>query len=216
VNWNLIKPRWENGETSTQIARDVDVTRQAIDKKAKKEGWQRQSADSPMNWLQLAENTYICASKSSDKRTPGIVGAILDSISRGVPQGIAAKMVGVSPSTLTKWKREDPELVRLMSMAGSQAVDVYVQLIRKAGERDWKAVRFLLENHPEAAEDYGQKSKSSGPLIVNFGFEPNFKPLVIDGEIVEPHKPIDREAVEPTNEAPQLTAKTREDESSDY
>jgi len=217
VNWNLVKVRWENGETSTHIARDVDVTRQAIDKKAKKEGWQRQSADSPMNWLQLAENTYICASKSSDKRTPEIVGAILDSISRGVPQGMAARAAGVAPNTFTKWKREDPELVRLISMAGAQAAAKYVQRIDRAGERgDWKADKYLLENHPEAREEFGKKSGGSSPLIVNFGFEPKFEPLVIDGEIVEHHKPLDRETVEPTDEAPQLTAKTREDESSDY
>ncbi len=212
VNWLQIKVRWEAGHTSSALAREYPVSRQGIDKRAKKEGWERKSTDSPANWLKKAEGTYIAASGSSDKRTPEVVATILDNISHGVPQGMAAKAAGISPGTLTNWKREDPELKRLIRMAGSQAAATYVQRIHKAGERDWKADKYLLENHPEAAEDYGQKSKGSGPLIVNFGFEPKFKPLVIDGVLVGHPKTIDGETVEPTNDAPQLTEEASADE----
>ena len=39
IDWEEIKQRLANGETATAVARDHDVTRQAITKRAKKEGW---------------------------------------------------------------------------------------------------------------------------------------------------------------------------------
>ena len=188
INWDDVKVKWEDGATSTELARDLPCTRQNVDKHAKRENWLRKQKANLNNWLEVSRDTFIAVSGSSDKRKPEVVAVILDNLSQGVSQGLAAKAAGISPDTLTHWKSIDPELVRLMMMAGSQAAATYVQRIHKAGKRDWRANQYLLEKHPET-EGYSQKND-----VVEFNFSFSRDPAE-DEKVVEsvppkqiPHK----------------------------
>jgi len=106
IPWNDIKNRFIGGESATSIARDYPISRQGIQKRAKKEGW------SPDGWLEQAhrtptpkavakpENRSQMTIAALGKRTPGNAAEICRLIERGVPHTVAAEAVSMHRDTL--------------------------------------------------------------------------------------------------------------------
>lgn len=96
--------------------------------------------------------------------TPEIAKEIVDAISIGVPRDMAAKSVGVQPSTLYQWLskgREGNEDYREFSEAVEKADSLVVKraLVRitqaATKEQHWTAAAWLLERkHPA---EFGQR-----------------------------------------------------------
>ena len=80
--------------------------------------------------------------------------------SNGISDSGAAALAGVHPSTVSRWKREHPELVIALLQAREQFRDHHLSIIMRASEAKggWRAAAWLLERifpadyHPKAAE----------------------------------------------------------------
>ena len=172
INWPQIRMRWESGETSYSISKDTDVSHQGIDKKAKRENWVRKSKDSPVNWLEKADETYIVASKSSPLRTRETIATILDLISRGSPEKYAAGTVGMSPTTLARWKKEDPTFAAQMAQARNHNIAQKIIRIDEAGRKGhFKADIWALEKSRETRDEFSGRPANTEPVEFRFSFD---------------------------------------------
>lgn len=160
--WNEIKNRYCKGESANAIAKDYPVSRQAIQKRAKKEGW---SSD---GWLEAAKRTPTAKAVEKPetrresiiaklgKRTPETAAELCRLIERGVPHTVAAEAVGMHRDTLRAWRDDDPEFDGLIAAARMRAVSRKIERIDEAGQRgDWKADSWFLERAPETRGEFG-------------------------------------------------------------
>ena len=93
--------------------------------------------------------------------SPAIVDLLCAIIrSNGSSDSGAAALAGVHPSTISRWKREHPDLVITLLQAREQFRDHHLSIIMRASEAKggWRAAAWLLERifpadyHPKAAE----------------------------------------------------------------
>ena len=168
IPWNDIKDRFIKGESATTIAKDYPVSRQAIQKRAKKEGWEKDG------WLERAQQTPTAKAvakpktqsarviASLGKRTPENAAELCRLIERGVPHTVAAEAVGMHRDTLKAWRDDDPEINAMVVAARYQTIARKIERIDEAGQRgDWKADSWYLERAPETRGEFGS-SKTKG------------------------------------------------------
>ena len=192
VDWDEIRERVQAGEGFTSVANDYDVSRQAIQKRCKKEEWvskqprtmavrralrQRNQATPP---VQPAQPVAVAVAQPSqplmvreDKRA-----AIIELLGDGVPKVHAAAVAGVSEATLHRWISEDDKFKSEIRAAESAAVALRVQRIGKAGEKDWRADSWYLERTQKAT--FGSDAGKSGGLAVQINIMRDGDPEVID------------------------------------
>ena len=109
VSWAEIEIRWRQAEGEATLAREFGISKQAVNQRKKREGWERGypvKERQPVvddHWLALAHVTdtakrLAAPSSRSDrqllawgKRTAENLAGILRLIERGVPEGLAAK-----------------------------------------------------------------------------------------------------------------------------
>ena len=191
VDWDEIKQRVQAGESYSSVANDHDVSRQAITKRCKKEGWisdrpittavrrqlhkrnqAQEGATAQPVAVQPAEPVEAKPSASvairADKKA-----AVLDLLRDGVPKVHAAQAVGVHENTLLRWLNEDAEFGGEARAAESAAVALRVQRIGKAGEKDWRADSWYLERTQRAT--FGADAGKAGGIAVQIN-------IVRDGE----------------------------------
>ena len=122
------------------------MSRQAIQKRAKKEGWEQDG------WLAQAQQTPTAKAvakpetnsakiiASLGKRTPENAAELCRLIERGVPHTVAAEAVGMHRDTLKAWRNEDAEFDAMVAAARNQSIARKIKRVDEAGERgDWKA-----------------------------------------------------------------------------
>jgi len=192
VDWDEIRERVQAGEGFTSVANDYDVSRQAIQKRCKKEEWvskqprtmavrralrQRNQAMQP---VQPAQPVAVAVAQPSqplvvreDKRA-----AIIELLGDGVPKVHAAAVAGVSEATLHRWISEDDKFKSEIRAAESAAVALRVQRIGKAGEKDWRADSWYLERTQKAT--FGSDAGKGGGLAVQINIMRDGDPEVID------------------------------------
>lgn len=158
TDWKRIKARYEAGEKVTHIADTVDVTRQAISKRAKKEGWSQEGAKQ----LNVVAELPSLQAGNQNIRTPEAVSLILSEISQGTPKHLAANMAGMGVDTLNTMLKTDPAFSRLYREARARRLAQHVKNIHDAGDRgDWKASLKVLETAEETREEWGGKDKGN-------------------------------------------------------
>jgi DNA invertase Pin-like site-specific DNA recombinase len=158
VDWDEIKERVLAGEGYTSVAKDYEVSRQAIQKRCNKEEWiankprsmavkrelfKRNQKAQPIATAQpvaVAVQPAQPVVLREDKRA-----AIIQLLADGVPKTHAAAVAGVSEATLHRWVNEDDKFKSEVRAAESAAVALRVQRIGKAGEKDWRADSWYLE-----------------------------------------------------------------------
>ena len=192
VDWDEIRERVQAGEGFTSVANDYDVSRQAIQKRCKKEEWvskqprtmavrralrQRNQATQPVQPAQpvavaVAQPSAVVIARE-DKRE-----AVLALLKDGVPKVHAAQAVGVHENTLTRWIQEDSEFSAEVRAAESAAVALRVQRIGKAGEKDWRADSWYLERTQKAT--FGSDAGKGGGLAVQINIMRDGEPEVVD------------------------------------
>ena len=178
VDWDEIKQRVVHGENFTAVARDYEVSRQAIQKRCKKEGWvadkpittgvrrqlhKRNQAMQPVAEVQPVQPVKAQPKASvlgrQDKRA-----AVLELLAEGVPKAHAAPVAGISEATLHRWMNEDERFKSDVRAAESAAVALRVQRIGRAGEKDWRADSWYLERTQRAT--FGSDAHKGGGVAV--------------------------------------------------
>ena len=150
-DWHAIRAAYERGVGPTEIASSLpeSPSRQAIEKRAIKEGWEvARLPDSPGKSL-------------SDPKA-----IVLSKIRTGSPKKLAALAAGISESTLYDWLKSDPSFRSLCEASRAAYLCTNIERIDSAADRDWRAAAYSLERAPETRDQYGQKQESGGLQIV--------------------------------------------------
>ena len=192
VDWDEIKERVLAGEGYTSVAKDYEVSRQAIQKRCNKEEWiankprtmavkrelfKRNQKTQPIATAQPAQPVAVQPAQPvvlrEDKRA-----AIIQLLADGVPKTHAAAVAGVSEATLHRWVNEDDKFKSEVRAAESAAVALRVQRIGKAGEKDWRADSWYLERTQKAT--FGSDAGKGGGLAVQINIMRDGEPEVVD------------------------------------
>ena len=192
VDWDEIKQRVLAGEGYTSVAKDYEVSRQAIQKRCNKEEWiankprsmavkrelfKRNQKTQPIATAQPAQPVAVQPAQPvvlrEDKRA-----AIIQLLADGVPKTHAAAVAGVSEATLHRWVNEDDKFKSEVRAAESAAVALRVQRIGKAGEKDWRADSWYLERTQKAT--FGSDAGKGGGLAVQINIMRDGEPEVVD------------------------------------
>ena len=195
VDWPAIRARIEAGEGYTSVAKDYEVTRQAIQKRCKREEWLKGKDRTIAVRRELHKRNQMLANATpqpdgqpqlvagaqpsqpvmlrDDKRT-----AIIEMLGEGVPKVHAAAIAGVSEATLHRWVNEDEKFKSDVRAAESAAVAFRVRRIGKAGEKDWRADSWYLERTQRA--EFGSDSQRGGGVAVQINIERGGDTEVID------------------------------------
>ena len=191
VDWDEIKQRVVHGEDFTAVARAYEVSRQAIQKRCKKEGWvadkpitmavrrqlhKRNQAMQPVAEVQPVQPVKAQPKASvlgrQDKRA-----AVLELLAEGVPKAHAAPVAGISEATLHRWMNEDERFKSDVRAAESAAVALRVQRIGRAGEKDWRADSWYLERTQRAT--FGSDAHKGGGVAVQINIVRDGDPVVV-------------------------------------
>jgi len=193
VDWSAIKARVLAGEGYTSVAKDFDVSRQAIQKRCKREEWLRGKHRTMAVRRELHKRNQVAQPVQPDAQPVAVASAqpkavvvdrddkrnaVLELLSDGVPKVHAAQAVGVHENTLTRWMNEDREFSAKARAAESAAVALRVQRIGKAGEKDWRADSWYLERTQRAT--FGSDSGKGGGVAVQINIVRGDEPEVID------------------------------------
>jgi len=195
VDWPAIRARIEAGEGYTSVAKDYEVTRQAIQKRCNREEWLKGKDRTIAVRRELHKRNQMLANATAqpdgqpqlvagaqpsqpvmlrdDKRT-----AIVEMLGEGVPKVHAAAIAGVSEATLHRWVNEDEKFKSEVRAAESAAVALRVRRIGKAGEKDWRADSWYLERTQRA--EFGSDSQKGGGVAVQINIERGGDTEVID------------------------------------
>lgn len=173
-SWNVIKVEWESGQSSTALSKKYPVTRQAIDRKAQREGWQRTTFPIVVDGtlLDKAKRLDLVTVGRGDlvKRSPENIAKFLQLIQQGSSQKLAAQAVGFHETSIPRLKKEYPEFNEAVGQVRAQFLAKHIAILDRAGERDWKASYKILETAPETRNEFG-KGKGTDPVEFTFSFE---------------------------------------------
>ena len=201
VDWIEIEERIKNGESIYPISKDYDISRQAIEKRAKKNGWiktqkvgriARENAKVVNGEKKVATSSIATMQPKKKhiqrffKDTPETKDAILALLKEGNPKMIAAQCAGVSLDSLNRWVEKDSDFAILVRQAESVAVQDRLQNIKKAGDRgDWKADSWYLERTQR--QIFGNENNKLGAmnLQINIMRDTGSEPVTLDAVTVD-------------------------------
>lgn len=159
------------------VARRMGVSRQAISKRAKKEGWSP-TADAAVIAATDTARRLAHPVTGADhrlvaegRRSPATMQRVLDMIAAGASVALAARRVGMSPDALHDRFRADHAFKQAAEAAGADFGAGLVERIADAGKRgDWRADAHLLDRHPATRDEFGprpaQGAEGTGPILI--------------------------------------------------
>ena len=210
VDWTTIQKQYVAGYKAFSLSKMHPVSRQAIDKKIKKEGWLQEGkldyknvvAAKKIVEVKTATATKTDATKEMivksspvqmfSKDTPEVREEILRHIAEGVPKGISSETSGISEKTFYEWIRKDESFAISVRAAERKAVADRVQRIGLAGKRgDWKADSWYLERTQK--QIFGNETNKLGAmnLHININRDTSLEPVTINAETVDEPTVID-------------------------
>ncbi|MBE9604268.1 hypothetical protein IAI18_05285 [Acetobacteraceae bacterium H6797] len=162
INWPLIQAEWSAGQSSYQLARRHEVSRQAISKRARVEGWTKAPDAVAFAETKTASRIFTPATPADHKlaargeRSALALQRLCDCLRAGATRSIAVRIVGLDLDALRRWINDDAEIDRILSAAEGQAAARVVGHLHAASERgDTSASRFLAERHPTTRQEFG-------------------------------------------------------------
>jgi uncharacterized protein YerC len=176
---------YQQGQSAYEISRQLGgkPTRQGIRKRAKREGWDR-----PVTGVvTLRHLTTDIANLGAD--TPENREKILHMLAQGATFSLAAGAVGISTKTLERWRKRDLEFGLKCRAVRQQALVRHVANIDRAGERDWKASKYILGVAPETRGEYAEAGRSGSDIVVHIGIDRDAvssTELIIEHDDLEP------------------------------
>ena len=91
------------------------------------------------------------------KKSPQLMEAILQAIRDGQPITRAARLNGVNPDTVHRWRKEDEEFGEALEEALEFQIARLVSKIDAASDVDWKAAAWRLERL--RPDEFGSKKE---------------------------------------------------------
>lgn len=182
-DWPYIRMRYEAGETAYTISQMMGgkPSKQAIAKRAAKEGWE-QSESSSLAVARQLPSVKRALGVTQSKRTPETVAAIAELLSEGATLEIAARSCGVHPETLSDWRRDDPQLRLFLDRARAGSLAECELVIHEAARKgDWKAAMAKLGSAPETREHYGKHEQGSRLEVVINIDRPPVEGVTVEG-----------------------------------
>ena len=192
IDWQEIEARVRSGEPLLRVSMDYDISRQAIIKRSRKEGW----LDSNKK-IRLAKKVVTGVTKEKSvtlksvakpfskyiqkhaKDKPETIDSILGLLRSGNPRKIAVQASGVSMDSFLRWVREDMSFADNVRKAESMAVADRLQNISAAGKRgDWKADTWVLERTHK--DIFGEKESKNNNLAVQININRGDKEEIVD------------------------------------
>jgi hypothetical protein len=93
------------------------------------------------------------------KKSPELLAEILQTIRDGQPITRAARLCGVNPDSVHRWRNEDPEFGEALEEALEFQIAVLVRRVDQASDTDWKAAAWRLERL--RPDEFGAKREVS-------------------------------------------------------
>jgi len=93
------------------------------------------------------------------KKSPALLAEILQTIRDGQPITRAARLNGINPDTVHRWRKEDPEFDEALEDALEFQIAVLVRKVDQASDSDWKAAAWRLERL--RPDEFGAKREVS-------------------------------------------------------
>ena len=162
-DWAAIKLMYQQGLSCYAISDRLGgkPTRQGIRKRALRERWD----DNPVTGI-VTERHRTTDIVSLGADIPENREHILESLSQGATYQLAAGAVGIATKTLERWRKRDLEFGLKCRAVRQQALARHVANIDRAGDRDWKASKYMLSVAPETREQFTESRNSDGEIIV--------------------------------------------------
>ena len=91
------------------------------------------------------------------KKSPERMQAVLDNIRDGQPITRAARLAGLNPDTVHRWRKEDEEFDEAVEDALEFQIAVLTAKVDRASDTDWKAAAWRLERL--RPDEFGSKKE---------------------------------------------------------
>ena len=182
IDWQLVRLKYEAGDSPYKIATDLGnrPTKQGIAKRANGEGWVRGKGSALTVAAELPIVRQALSLSGPTKATAERVGFVLDLISRGATETLAARAAGIAPETLKRWKAQDPQLAEQLRQARAGKLAEWIAHIDQAAARDWKAADRLLQASGDI-EGFTTAQHGGVTVVLNIDRDGPVKGTVIDG-----------------------------------
>ncbi len=164
LQWESARLRYDTDCMVTQegLAQELGCSRQAVSKRAIKDSWSKATIEA----LEIARNldcSKPIAGSKFGKRSPENIAEIVNVFALTGNKSLACRRVGISPDSLERWAKSEPELAVAMQAYRSQhLIDQYQKI---AHAPDWKAAKEILARAPETRDQWG-KTQDKGPTII--------------------------------------------------
>ena len=93
------------------------------------------------------------------KKSPQLLDEILQTIRDGQPITRAARLCGVNPDSVHRWRQEDPDFNEAVEEAIEFQIAVLTRKVDQASDTDWKAAAWRLERL--RPDEFGAKREVS-------------------------------------------------------
>ena len=184
--WTAAELRYIAGESLYSIAKDLPVSKTALQKRAKRDGWTREANG-------IVSDKHRGGFPDLGADTPENRARVIELLQAGGSYTVAAMTIGVSADMLRSWRRSDPAFEAQCVAARGHSLHRAEATIARHSEKDWKAAARRLSAAEETADQYRQSGQSGSKLevIININRDeaeatPRRHYNVIEGRVVEP------------------------------
>lgn len=94
------------------------------------------------------------------KHTPEVEAVIIKAIVSGLRPAQAARVAGIDPSTLDRWRNADAAFAERLESAATEFESQNLENVTRAGRRSWKASAWSLERR--FPDRYGNRLNVAG------------------------------------------------------
>ena len=135
----------------------------------------------------LIVNTESPMARARDlrvKKSPELLAEILQTIREGQPITRAARLCGVNPDSVHRWRQEDPEFNEAVEEAVEFQVAVLTRKVDQASDTDWKAAAWRLERL--RPDEFGSKREVNVTATQSNGLAEVIKMIEQTNDSVKP------------------------------
>ena len=120
------------------------------------------------------------------KKSPERMQAVLDNIRDGQPITRAARLAGLNPDTVHRWRKEDEEFDEAVEDALEFQIAVLTAKVDRASDTDWKAAAWRLERL--RPDEFGSKKEVSVTATQSNGLAEVIAMIEQTNDIVKPQE----------------------------
>ena len=161
AEWEKGRLKYETrpGCTYDDIATIVGVSRQAVHKRSKKDGWLKCEVDKELPVPEPKPGSAL------GLRTEANIAELINVYALTGKKASACRAVGINDQTLYNWVADTPQLS--VEMSAAREAFLIGQHRKIATAKDWKAAQFLLSRAPETKEQFGETVEKGPRIILN-------------------------------------------------